>query len=145
MRLKWLGVVAIGLLIAADDAEKDDTVKDKESLKGTWIVQSSERDGQADERSKDATVTFDGDSVTVMTKDKEQKATFTLDATKKPKTIDFTPSEESEKDKVVLGIYSLDKDELKVCFTSRPGDERPTEFSAKEGTGHHLIVLKRKK
>ena len=145
MRLmKGLGVVVIGLLIAADDAKKDDTMKDKESLKGTWIVQSSERDGQADEGSKDATVTFDGDSVTVVTKDKEQKATFKLDASKKPKTIDFTPSEESEKDKVVLGIYSLDKDELKVCF-SKPGEERPTEFSGKEGTGHHLIVLKRKK
>ena len=145
MRLmKGLGVVVIGLLIAADDAKKDDTMKDKESLKGTWIVQSSERDGQADESIKDDTVTFDGDSASVMTKDKEQKATFKLDASKKPKTIDFTPSEESEKDKVVLGIYSLDKDELKVCFT-KAGGERPTEFSAKEGTGHHLIILKRKK
>ena len=145
MRLmKGLGVVVIGLLIAADDAKKDDTMKDKESLKGTWIVQSSERDGQADEGSKDATVTFDGDSVTVITNDREQKATFKLDASKKPKTIDFTPSEGSEKDKVVLGIYSLDKDELKVCFT-KPGEERPTEFSAKEGTGQQLHILKRKK
>ena len=144
MRLKWFGVVVIGLLIAADDAKKDDTLRDKERLQGTWIIQSSERDGQVDETIKDDTVTFDGDSVTVMTKDKEQKATFKLDATKKPKTIDFTPSEEGEKDKIVLGIYSLDKDELRVCFT-KAGGERPTEFSAKEGTGHHLIVLKRKK
>ena len=145
MRLmKWLGVVVLGLLIAADDAKKDDTMKDKESLKGTWIVQSSERDGQADEGSKDATVTFDGDSVTVITNDREQKATFKLDASKKPKTIDFIPSKESEKDKIVLGIYSLDKDELKVCFPG-PGEERPTEFSAKEGTGQQLHILKRKK
>jgi uncharacterized protein (TIGR03067 family) len=104
MRLKWLGVVVIGLLIAADDAKKGDTRKDKERLQGTWIIQSSERDGQADEVSKDDTVTFDGDSVTVVTKDREQKATFKLDASKKPKTIDFTPSEESEKDEVVLGF-----------------------------------------
>jgi uncharacterized protein (TIGR03067 family) len=144
MRLKWLGVVLISLLIAADDAKKDDTLKDKERLQGTWIIQSSERDGQADEGSKEDTVIFNGDSVTVMTKDREQKATFKLNASKNPKTIDFTPSEESEKDKVVLGIYSLDKDELKVCFTE-PGGERPTEFSAKAGTGHHLHILKRKK
>jgi uncharacterized protein (TIGR03067 family) len=144
MRLKWLAVVIVGLLIAADDAKKDDTMKDKERLQGIWIIQSSEHDGQADEGSKDDTVTFDGDSVTVKTKDRDQKATFRLDASKKPKTIDFTPSEESEKDQVVLGIYSLDKDELKVCFTG-PGGERPTEFSAKEGTGQQLHILKRKK
>jgi len=144
MRRKWLGVVIVGLLIAADEAKKDDTLKDKERLQGTWIIQSSQRDGQADEVSKDDTVTFDGDSVTVRTKDREQKATFKLDASKKPKTIDFTPSEESERDNVVLGIYSLDKDELKVCF-SGPGEKRPTEFSAKEGTGHQLHILKRKK
>jgi hypothetical protein len=39
------------------------------------------------------------------------------------------------------GIYELNGDTLKSCVAS-PGKERPTEFSAKAGSGHTLRVFK---
>ena len=77
-------------------------------------------------------------------KDKEHKGTFKLDASKKPKQIDITPTDGDEKDKVIHGIYSLEKDELKICI-ARGDKERPTEFESKEGSGHMLVTLKRAK
>jgi hypothetical protein len=44
----------------------------------------------------------------------------------------------------VLGIYTVEGDALKMCFT-KPGNQRPTEFSAKEGSPAMLIELKREK
>ena len=41
-----------------------------------------------------------------------------------------------------LGIYLLDGDNLKICFS---GSKRPTEFVTKPKSGTALIVLKRLK
>jgi len=46
--------------------------------------------------------------------------------------------------KTFLGIYEVKKDSRKVCLAEQ-GKERPTEFSAKPGSGHTLAVFKRVK
>ena len=43
-----------------------------------------------------------------------------------------------------LGIYEIKDDMLKICF-AKPDKPRPTEFSAEEGSGNTLVVLKRLK
>ncbi len=142
-RHAWL-VLVVGLLLAADDP-KDEVKKEQDKLKGTWTVESSERKGQASEEGKDAEVTFEGDKITVKTAEgKEHKGTYKIDPTKKPKTIDITPSGGDNKDKVHLGIYELDGDTLKVCY-NHPDKERPTAFSTKADSEEVLYVLKRKK
>jgi uncharacterized protein (TIGR03067 family) len=68
------------------------------------------------------------------------KGTFTLDATRTPKTIDLTPAGA----KPILGIYKLEKETLTICY-GEPGKPRPTAFAAKAGSGHTLMVWVREK
>ena len=43
-----------------------------------------------------------------------------------------------------LGIYEVEGDTFKACF-SKPGDERPTDFTSKPGDGRTVSVWKREK
>jgi uncharacterized protein (TIGR03067 family) len=106
---------------------------------------SGERDGQAlpeefvktGKRSvKDAETSITINDMVVM------KAKFTIDPSKKPKTIDYTVTEGQAKGAKVLGIYHLDGDTVKFCFGA-PDKERPTDFTAKEGSGRTLSSWKR--
>jgi uncharacterized protein (TIGR03067 family) len=72
------------------------------------------------------------------------KAKFTIEPTKKPKTIDYTMTGGPTKGKKQLGIYELAGDKVKFCFAA-PGKARPTDFSTKEGSGRTLSVWKRAK
>jgi uncharacterized protein (TIGR03067 family) len=118
-----------------------DKTKDAQTIQGTWIIVSAETDGKPFNEIKGEKLILmkDGKAVTT-TKTKEEKATYKINPTKKPKTIDFTSEKEP---KPALGIYELAGDSLKLCLT-KPGGERPTDFSSK-GTDHLLIVLKRQK
>ncbi len=67
---------------------------------------------------------------------------YTVDPTKKPKAIDYTMTEGTTKGKTHLGIYEVNGDMVKFCFAA-PDQDRPTEFTAKEGSGWTLSVWKR--
>jgi uncharacterized protein (TIGR03067 family) len=146
MKLRMLCVLAVGVLLAADDA-KDAAKKDQEKMAGEWSLVSAERDGQPlpEELVKTIKRVFKGDEYTT-TKDGDVigKAKFKLDPSKKPKHIDFTPSEGAEAGQALEGIYELDGDKLKICY-SQSGEKRPGEFSTKEGSGRTLGVWKRDK
>ena len=71
----------------------------------------------------------------------EDPAEFTLDSKAKPKAIDIKPPKGSEK--LVLGIYELDGDTLKICFNEDA--KRPKEFASAEGSRTVLLILKREK
>jgi uncharacterized protein (TIGR03067 family) len=47
-------------------------------------------------------------------------------------------------DRKALGIYAIDKDELRLCY-AEPGATRPTKFESKPGDRVFLLVLKRVK
>ena len=87
--------------------------------------------------------TMKGDQYTVFLFRKAiGKGTFKIDASKKPKTIDFQPA--AAKAQPLLGIYEFDGDAWRICYAN-PGKERPTEFTPKEGTGYTLAVWEREK
>jgi uncharacterized protein (TIGR03067 family) len=69
---------------------------------------------------------------------------MTLDPTKKPKATDVSYTEGERKGKTALAIYEMGSDTFRICV-AHPGGERPTEFSAKAGSGCTLIVYKRDK
>ena len=60
------------------------------------------------------------------------KATFTLDPSKTPKTIDYDVIDGPTKGKKQLGIYELTNDTFKACFAA-PEAARPTEFKSESG------------
>jgi uncharacterized protein (TIGR03067 family) len=72
------------------------------------------------------------------------KSKYTIDPTKKPKAIDFEATEGEARGKKIQAIYELDGDTLKFCLAGSDKD-RPTDFTAKEGSGRTMSVWKRAK
>ena len=137
-----LTVFTISLANAAND---EGVNKDLAQLQGEWAMVSGSADGQPmpEEMLKQMKRLCKGDETTVMMGERVfLKAKFTLDATKKPKTIDYDMTEGFSKGKKQLGIYELNGDTFKACFNS-PGAGRPTEFKA--GEGLTLTEWKRRK
>ncbi len=119
------------------------------NLEGTWSLVRMEEDGKAHKVDrKDADyfdVVFAGRTITVRLNDANEVGTFTVDATKKPKTIDVVPSMGKDKGKTLLGIYEVDGDSLKLCVADDASvKERPKEFASK-GTSVRVFHLKRVK
>jgi uncharacterized protein (TIGR03067 family) len=141
-----LVALAVGLLIAADEG-KNVATKERKRLEGTWTITSVVRNDNPlpEDRLKDAQFVFQGERFAQKQGDKTlAKGTFRLDPGKRPPTIDLTMSEGEERDKTILSIYQLEDDVLRICGAG-PGHERPTEFAAKDGSGHTLITCKRAK
>ena len=129
----------------ADD--KADVEKELKKFQGAWTVQSVEAGGKElpIDVFKGMTVTFEGDKYTVKIGDKViQTATQKLDPSKSPKTLDVTVAEGPNKGAVLLGIYEISGDTLKVCFDPE-GKKRPTEFKTAAGSQTTLAVYKRVK
>jgi uncharacterized protein (TIGR03067 family) len=133
---------------AADDAKEELAKKELKALKGAWKVISREVDGKkvSQEELKDVVVTRDeagkfsarrGDMVIGV-------GTIKIDPTKKPKTMDVIYTEGNNKEKTLLGIYEFEGDSYRLCVAP-PGAKRPTEFSAKAGSGNALMVYQREK
>src|ERR1700722_18823713 len=113
--------------------------KELKKFQGTWTFESVEAGGKEEPAAdfKGMTVTFEGDKFTVKKGDEViQAATQKLDPSKSPKTIDVT--EAVNKGAVMLGIYEISGDTLKVCFDSE-GKKRPTEF--KSASGSQVLVV----
>jgi uncharacterized protein (TIGR03067 family) len=69
---------------------------------------------------------------------------FKIDPTVKPKTIDLTFTDGPGKGKSQRGIYELEGDTQRICF-SKVDQPRPTEFASEPGSGQMIQVLKREK
>jgi uncharacterized protein (TIGR03067 family) len=139
--------MAVGLVSAADPAKDDASKKDLEQMQGDWAAVSAVRNGAkvADDEIQVIFWTVKGNETTLYVFDKAwMKQTFTIDATKKPKTIDMDTPIGPDKGKPMLGIYEFDKNTLKICL-GEPGKDRPTDFAAKAGSGHNLTVWEREK
>lgn len=134
-----------GSSILADD--KSAIEKEPKKFQGTWTIESSVTGGQEvpREQLKEFLVIFEGDKHTLKFGDKVfQVGTQKIDPSKSPKTIDVTMTEGPSKGTVMLGIYEIDGDTLKVCFDPE-GKKRPTEFKSAAGSQNFVNVHKRVK
>jgi uncharacterized protein (TIGR03067 family) len=141
-------VSLVVILVFAFTAGADDAVKkEMAQLEGEWSMVSGEANGAAMPDASVKTgkrVAKDGETTITIGGKVYLKANFTIDPTKKPKTIDYTMTEGPTKGKTHLGIYEIDGDTVKFCFAA-PGGDRPTDFTAKEGSQRTLSVWKRDK
>ena len=147
--MKRVGLVVLVLVLpvlAVLGQGKDDPKKDAERLEGTWLVVESERNGQKqpEEQTKKLKMIFNKDRYIIQVDENTKEATFTIDPTKKPKTIDVVPLDGEDKGKTIPGIYMLDGDKLKLCFADKTPD-RPKEFTGKADSKAILFVLQKAK
>lgn len=133
----WVVMVSVVAAHLHADAPADEAKK----LEGTWTVTSATSEGKALEDAKDGQWTFSGDKLTIKTPNqKEERLTFKVDPTKKPKTMDWEFVEKQPNVFPATVIYELDGDNLKLALG---GPVRPTEFTDQDR--HRLYTLKRKK
>jgi uncharacterized protein (TIGR03067 family) len=144
MRARLLLVLAAAVSLAMHGAGQD---AKKSELEGTWKGDSLEKAGQKlDEHAKTVRWEISGDKITVLEDRLSVKGTVTLDSKKSPKTIEVeAKGDEGRINFVLIGIYSLDGDVLKVCYTSTKDAKRPKEFKTNPGSEQVLLVLKRQK
>jgi uncharacterized protein (TIGR03067 family) len=134
----------LAFLLGADTPKNDDVVSDDQNeILGTWKVVKGVRGGVAMpvERRDSTTFEFKDKKLVVHENAHEEPAEFVLDCSKTPKLIDIKPRNGP---KAIYGIFEINGDTLKLCFT-REGGNRPTAFESKEGTEVMLIVLNRQK
>jgi uncharacterized protein (TIGR03067 family) len=121
---------------------------DAELLQGTWTVVALEMDGQETPAAMlgDARIVLKGDRFQSLGMGAVYEGKLVLDPKASPKTFDLKFTKGPEKGNTALGIYALDGDEWKICFTTRLGaTDRPKKFATKSGTGIALEILKRGK
>jgi uncharacterized protein (TIGR03067 family) len=139
----WV-VAACGLVIAAGGPAAAAAKDDRERLQGTWKVVAGESRGKPapEDAIKDLRWVIKGDKITGRGEDgKSFELTFQLDATKKPRAIDFNNAARKE---TVLGIYTLEGKQWKLCVGA-PGEKRPTGFATRENLKVALFILEREK
>jgi len=141
-------LTTLGTMAVAEDAKDTAIKKDRKQYEGTWRVVTLEVDGNRmkDEDVKKLTVINGPDGTwSLRSEDQEiSKGTSSIDPTKQPKTIDFTPTEGEGKGNQHLGIYELGTNTRKLCFAP-VGKDRPTEFSSTAGSEQILVTFTREK
>ena len=143
----------------SSSARGGDTKTDAELLQGSWQCVSLNYGEDFMEAFKDHAVLvidkdkFDISLMNIVGKTIPQGfGKFTLDPSKKPKTIDTTyiaDAKTGQKEAFEYGIYELDQDTFKWCTTTRGKEDRPKEFTSGTLNGkdkaYSLWVFKRKK
>ena len=141
------------LLPASAAQPPPETARDKaakqalQQFQGTWTFESLEEDGAkvAAADLKERTLFF-GANVFVVRHGNTifQAGGLQLNPAKSPKSINAMVRVGQDKGKVMLGIYALDGDTLKLCLDIE-GEERPKEFKTAAGSKRLLAVCKRAK
>jgi uncharacterized protein (TIGR03067 family) len=69
---------------------------------------------------------------------------YRIDPAARPREIDLTVTQGAFKGHVLLGIYEVDGDTLRVCLALK-GGPRPTEMASKSGSGHTLTLHRKRR
>ena len=119
--------------------------QDAGSIQGAWTVVSADRDAKATTEVAGHRLTFSGDTFGIQHEGLSLfRGTYAVDASRKPASIDFLHSDGTLKGKSWKGIYRFDGETLLICDNAPdPSKPRPTQFSAKAGSGYICIVFKR--
>jgi uncharacterized protein (TIGR03067 family) len=134
------------LAVADRPVKKTDPVKaDLKNLEGEWVIVSYIQGGQDFSANYAGNMKriISGKRWTTIVNGQATEYTFSIDPTKKPKTIDFLMAGEAAGSSPRPSIYEVDGDTLKLCQVL--GGNRPTEFASGQGSQAILTIAKRQK
>jgi uncharacterized protein (TIGR03067 family) len=145
--------LAFALWSAGGSFAGDDAKAELKKLEGTWVGVSAVSVGKdvPSDKAQALSLTMKADGTWTMTDGKDTwNGTFTVDATKTPKTANFVILSGKNKDHTTLDIYEVDGDTFKCCYVIVPtGKEsetaRPTKFKSEDDSPQILSVMKRQK
>lgn len=149
---RYVPAIALLLLVgtgAADDPPKKapTAAEDLQRLQGTWIVEAWEEGGKplaaADLKTRGV---FVGANALVLSRDGKayQVSAVQLDPAKTPASANLAVQVGDGKGDIMLGIYAIDGDTLKLCFDPK-SEARPKSFKPDAKDGFTLITLKKPK
>jgi uncharacterized protein (TIGR03067 family) len=144
-------VMSVALPDPTDSAAAPDSSQSgTEQLQGTWKLVYQKMDGKKLPDEQDAEMfhgrmVFAGDKIhySVELPGFDFRFSYRLHRDEHPKGIDLTVMETSDGSGVgqtMLGIYRLEGGTLEICHSKT---NRPTDFTAGQGSHNVLIVLKR--
>ena len=113
-------------------------------IDGTWKLTGGEQDGHdiPDTEIQRSTLEIVGNKHSVNLGDNLLKGTHTLGTNQSPMTIDATDTEGPFAGQTLHGIFRVEDDVFTVCFAG-PGNDRPAEFTTKNGKATILHHWKR--
>ncbi len=142
MRLFLALLLSTTLLLAAPVPKDKAKPKDEDALLGNWAGEkfddSGAGKGPSQEQFQKLRYVFNKDHEFKMLtgRNDEFQGSFKLDTTSVPKSIDIelkTPFEQK-----LLGLYELDGESLKICYTLRSDLNRPKEVKAIKGETYFM-------
>jgi uncharacterized protein (TIGR03067 family) len=140
--LGLVGFLVVLVPLGAGENAKLDPAR----ITGTWVYVSGVKDGNklAADNLK-GTVEITKNTITLQGDQGKFVLKYTLDTAKNPCRIsmEITEGPQGQGSKAE-GIIGLKKDQLILCYHPM-GGEAPKDFAAKEGSGHHLFILGKKK
>jgi len=147
----WLSIGAFLFMVyplaAADDDKKaKDDKFDAGKMVGAWNYDSGEKNGEklGKDHFKDSKVTITKETITLDGPQGKFVIKYTLETKKSPVGLSMTMTESPfGAGATAQGIVEVKGDELKICYAAE--GEAPKKFEAKEGSNHHLFILKRSK
>jgi uncharacterized protein (TIGR03067 family) len=138
-----LVALAAGVLLA--EGRNEHATRESTKLDATWAVTSVLRNNNElpADRLIDLQIVFRDGRFSIKQGDKTlTTGTFSVDTAKTPHAIDLTTSERDGSKMTTLAIYVLADGVLRICG-AQPGEPRPGEFSAMDGSGHTLTTCER--
>jgi erythromycin esterase len=120
--------------------------RDVDRMQGTWQAVQMNRDGEIQPLQgmfANLQLIVQGDRRTIRSGQTVfSEACYRLNPVAAPPTIDLVVTKGAARGQILLGIYELSGDRLRVCYAV-PGRERPRDFTPKAGSGQALQEMKR--
>ncbi len=133
-------LLVVPLLLGADAAKNVVVVNDRELIQGDWKAARGWSNGVQMPNSETERVALQFTETKMILKEQghNEEAAFTLDPQQSPAHIDFELKNIGMK---FQGIYQMEGDILKLCFTR--GSKRPVSFDTKQGADTVLIEMRK--
>ena len=142
-------LMTVALLAGMSGNSQSLMLDDSRDLQGSWEIISLETNGEKKAAAEQDLISLivEGDQMWgVKAGGPDPKVKFRLDPSKTPKGLDLKIQEGQDQGKVVLGIYDLQGDDLRLCINIfGEASRRPSEFKTQERDGIGFVTLKRMK